>query len=107
MLAQTPRPPYPAIIFTSLRTNGDHGYAAKTEKMEALAVEQPGYLGIESTGAALGITVCYWVDGSAAAAWKQVAEHLIAQRRGREAWYAEHQVRIATVFRSYGPAGPR
>ena len=49
----------------------------------------------------------YWVDDVAAAAWKQVAEHLIAQERGRSAWYVDYQVRVATVTRSYGPDGPR
>ncbi|WP_017936356.1 hypothetical protein [Nocardioides sp. Iso805N] len=38
-----------------------------------------------------------------AAAWKQVAAHLVAQRRGQEAWYADYRVRVATVIRDYGP----
>ena len=37
-----------------------------------------------------------------AIAWKGVAEHRDAQRRGREAWYAAYTVRIATVHRDYG-----
>lgn len=32
-LAETPSPPYYAAIFTSLRTEGDHGYASMTERM--------------------------------------------------------------------------
>ncbi|GAA1972986.1 antibiotic biosynthesis monooxygenase [Nocardioides panacihumi] len=107
MIAPTPEPPYTAVIFTSLRTEGDDGYAEAAERMEALAAEQPGYLGIEAARDGLGITVSYWVDDNAAAAWKQVAEHLVAQRRGRDAWYADYQVRVATVTRSYGPDGPR
>ena len=106
-IAQTPQPPYTAVIFTSLRTDGDRGYARMSERMAELAAAQPGYLGLESARDDLGITVSYWVDEAAAAAWKQVAEHLVAQQRGREAWYADYQVRIATVTRSYGPAGPR
>ena len=106
-IAQTPEPPYTAVIFTSLRTEGDQGYAVMSERMEALAAQQPGYLGIESAREGLGITVSYWAEETAAAAWKQVAEHLVAQQRGREAWYADHQVRVATVTRSYGPGGPR
>lgn len=53
------------------------------------------------------MTVSYWVDDAAAAAWKDVAEHLVAQTRGHEVWYADYQVRVATVTRSYGPDGPR
>ena len=48
MLAQTPPPPYYAVIFTTTRTQGDNGYSAMATKMEELAKQQPGYLGIES-----------------------------------------------------------
>jgi heme-degrading monooxygenase HmoA len=72
------------------------------DRMDALAAEQPGYLGHESArGDEVGITVSYWVDRAAAAAWKQVAEHLVAQERGRTTWYADYTVRIATVERDY------
>lgn len=106
-IAKTPEPPYTAVIFTSLRTDGDGGYQAMSARMEALAARQAGFLGIESAREGLGITVSYWTDDAAAAAWKQVAEHVVAQRRGRDAWYADYQVRVATVTRSYGPDGPR
>lgn len=100
--APTPDPPYVAVIFTSLRTDGDHGYAATAAEMERLAAEQPGYLGIEAAREGLGITVSYWRDEPSARAWKQVTEHLAAQRRGREDWYRDYRVRIATVTRDYG-----
>jgi heme-degrading monooxygenase HmoA len=102
-LAHTPEPPYTAVIFTSERTEVQQGYAEMAAAMERLARQQPGYLGIESTHEVLGITVSYWVDDSAARCWKQVAEHLIAQRRGREVWYRDYRVRVATVRRDYGP----
>lgn len=47
-IAQTPEPPYYAVIFTSYRTEGDNGYAEMAARMVALAAEQPGFLGIES-----------------------------------------------------------
>ena len=100
--AQTPDPPYVAVIFTSVRTDGDNGYAAMAEAMETLARRQPGFLGVESARDALGITVSYWADQDAARAWKNAAEHLVAQRRGREAWYRDYRVRVATVEREYG-----
>jgi heme-degrading monooxygenase HmoA len=101
--ATTPEPPYVAVIFTSLRTDGDNGYAAMSARMEALAAEQPGYLGIESARDRLGITVSYWADEASAQAWKQVAAHVVAQQRGRDAWYADYRVRVAVVHRDYGP----
>jgi heme-degrading monooxygenase HmoA len=107
VIASTPEPPYTAVIFTSLRTDGDNGYAAMTRRMMELVAEQPGFLGVESAREDVGITVSYWADEPAARAWKQVAEHLAAQERGRSAWYSDYQVRVATVTRSYGPYGPR
>jgi heme-degrading monooxygenase HmoA len=104
-IARTLEPPYVAVIFTSVRTPDDvEGYGRMAEAMEELAAEQPGYLGIESAREELGITVSYWVDEESARAWKQVAAHLGAQRRGRERWYADYRVRIATVTRDYGLA---
>ena len=70
--------------------------------MDALAREQPGYLGHEAArGDGVGITVSYWADHASAAAWKQVAEHLVTQERGRGVWYDDYTVRIATVERDY------
>lgn len=109
LIAGTPEPPYTAVIFTSVRTDRDRGYAAMAAAMQALAVAQPGYLGIESAreGSAadnLGITVSYWRDAVAAQQWKQVAAHLVAQDQGRAVWYRDYRVRVATVERDYGPA---
>ncbi|MCW2854989.1 MAG: hypothetical protein JWR52_604 [Marmoricola sp.] len=104
-IADLPEPPYTAVIFSSIRTDGDHGYAVMGARMQELAKEQPGYLGYESAREdGLGITVSYWVDDAAARAWKQVSEHAIAQQRGSKVWYADYQVRVATVSRAYGPA---
>jgi hypothetical protein len=72
--------------------------------MDALAAAQPGYLGVESASQDIGITVSYWRDEDAARGWKLVAAHLVAQRRGREVWYRDYRVRVATVRRDYGPS---
>ena len=101
-VAQTPEPPYTAVIFTSVRTDGDHGYGAMSEAMGALAAQQPGYLGLESAREGIGITVAYFRDEASARAWKTVAEHREAQRLGREQWYEGYRLRIATVTREYG-----
>ncbi len=94
-----PEPPYYAVIFTSRRHPGDDGYAAMAERMAALAESQPGYLGADSVRGAdgLGITVSYWRDESAIAAWKNNAEHLRAQTLGKERWYGAFDLRIARV----------
>jgi heme-degrading monooxygenase HmoA len=100
-IAQTPAPPYYAVIFTSTRTEGDNGYATMAEAMENLASTQPGFLGIESARDGLGITVSYWDDLESIAAWKQNARHLVAQQRGRDNWYEAFKVRVCRVERDY------
>lgn len=101
LIAQTPPPPYYAVIFTSTRTEGDHGYGAMAERMVALASQQPGFLGAESARNEVGITVSYWKDLESIRAWKAHAEHLEAQRQGREKWYSAFTTRIAKVERDY------
>ena len=106
--APLPDPPYYAVIFTAQRTGGDDGYGAMADQMAALAAEQPGYLGMESTrdAAGLGITVSYWADEASLSAWKQHARHLLAQKLGRERWYEHYALRVAKVERAYqGPEG--
>ncbi|MSO96851.1 MAG: antibiotic biosynthesis monooxygenase [Rhodospirillaceae bacterium] len=98
-IATTPKPPYYAVIFTSLRTEGDNGYAATADRMVEIAQTMPGFLGVESARDGLGITVCYWDSLAAIAAWKAQAEHQEAQRRGKTEWYASYRTRIAKVER--------
>ena len=100
-IAATPSPPYVAVIFSSIRTPGDNGYGVMAARMAELAAREPGYLGVESAREDIGITVSYWRDEESARAWKQVATHLVAQRRGRDVWYRDYRVRIATVTRDY------
>ena len=91
------------MVFTSVRTGTDPaGYDATAARMRELAARQPGYLGMESAHGDVGITVSYWADDDAARAWKEVAEHLGAQRLGRQRWYSHYRVRVATVSRDYG-----
>lgn len=95
-----------AVIFTSVRRAGDEdGYGAMAERMATLAAQQPGFIGVESARdpmSGLGITVSYWTDDASAREWKDVAEHRVAQERGRSRWYADYSVVVAQVTRAYG-----
>lgn len=93
-----------AVIFSSTLSTDHGGYDEMSERMVALAREQAGFLGIESVREpdGRGITVSYWADDEAARAWKRVAEHLRAQRLGRERWYSDYRVVVAEVVREYG-----
>ncbi len=101
-IANTPEPPYYAVIFTSSRTTSDDGYSEMAEKMVKLAAQQPGFLGIESAREDVGITVSYWTDLDAIRLWKKNIEHQSAQKSGRNTWYSSFQVRIAKIEHDYG-----
>ncbi len=102
MIANTPKPPYYAVIFSSLRTDGDNGYSRMSDRMLELAEQQEGFLGVESARDVLGITVSYWKDQESIRKWKENAEHTIAREKGRNDWYLSFHVRIAKVERDYG-----
>lgn len=101
-IAQTPQPPYYAVIFTSVRTDVDNGYAEMARKMVDMASRQPGFLGVESAREEVGITVSYWTDLESIKAWKSNIEHREAQALGRKQWYSTFKTRICKVERDYG-----
>jgi heme-degrading monooxygenase HmoA len=102
MIANTPKPPYYAVIFSTLRTNVDEGYFEIAEKMEELAKLQEGYLGLESARNEIGITVSYWDSLDAILKWRNNAEHSLAREKGKELWYKTYKLRICKVERDYG-----
>ena len=104
--AQTPTPPYYAVIFTSQRAAGDAAYAAMADRMVELARRQPGFLGVESARShdGFGITVSYWTSEDAIRGWRAHVDHLAAQEAGRSTWYTQYSVRVARVERAYDNA---
>jgi heme-degrading monooxygenase HmoA len=98
--AATPRPPYYAVLFTSRRTDVDEdGYDVMAQRMEELATQQPGFLGVESARGpdGLGITVSYWQSLQAIHAWGRNVEHRVAQAMGKTRWYETFRLRISRV----------
>jgi heme-degrading monooxygenase HmoA len=101
MIAKTPAAPYYAVIFTSLKSEVDKGYGAMSEKMEELAKQQKGFLGMESARNELGITISYWESLEAIKEWKNNSQHLVTQKLGKEQWYKSFKTRICKVERDY------
>jgi heme-degrading monooxygenase HmoA len=106
--------PYYAVIFTSTQTDDTEGYSEMAEKMETLARQQEGFIGIESArntstslSAGVGITVSYWKSLDAIKNWKANTEHLLAQQKGLEQWYNWYNVKICKVEREYEFLRPR
>ncbi|MBY9082351.1 antibiotic biosynthesis monooxygenase [Paenibacillus sp. HN-1] len=101
-IANTPEPPYYAVIFTSERSAGDDGYAEMADEMVKLAAAHPGFLGVESAREGVGITVSYWESLEAIHNWKQNERHMIAQQKGMSDWYLRYKTRVCKVERDYG-----
>lgn len=102
MIAQTPKAPYFAVIFTSIKTKVDSGYNETANLMEELAKKQKGFLGVESASNDIGITVSYWESLEAIQHWKQQVDHTKARAKGKSEWYQQFKVRICKVERDYG-----
>jgi heme-degrading monooxygenase HmoA len=101
MIANTPKPPYYAVIFTSILGEFKDGYSEMADLMVKLAKEQEGFLGVESARENLGITVSYWKDLHSIKKWKKNSEHRIAQVKGQTDWYKYYKTRISKVERDY------
>jgi len=101
MIAETPKTPYYAVIFTSIRTDEDNEYGNMAEHMVELAKQQDGFLGVESARNQIGITVSYWRDLDSIKKWKENSEHKIARDNGRKMWYKSFKTRIAKVESDY------
>ena len=94
---------YYAVIFSSQRTSGDNGYNIMGEKMEQLAAQQPGFIGVESVrdSSGSGITISYWESLEAISNWKNNQSHKVAQEKGMQNWYQNYTVKICKVEREY------
>ena len=103
MFANTPAPPYYAVIFTSTRTPGDQGYGTMAERMVELAAQQPGYLGLKACAVPMALaSPCRTGKARLPSAWRQQSEHVAAQELGIARWYDHYELRVAKVERAYG-----
>ncbi len=102
-MVNTPEPPYYVAIFSSTHTGNHEGYETDTQAILNLAQQQPGFLGIEAAGDDnLSLAVSYWDSDESIQNFKQLAEHLVIQQKGREKYYRNYKVRVAKIERDYG-----
>lgn len=94
-------PPYYAVIFTSIRTNEDSGYAEIASQVLEEAKKQDGFLGFESARNEIGISVSYWSSLEAIEKWKANSLHKIAMQKTKD-FYSYFRVRVCLVEKEYG-----
>lgn len=103
MIAETPKAPYFAVIFSAVKNEGidEKLYQEMAQDMHRLAKESEGFLGFESAQENLEISVSYWDSLDAIKAWSQNGFHLNAKKFGKEEVYKNYHVRITQVVREY------
>ncbi len=100
-MANTPKPPYYSVIFSSVKHVESEDYEMMSKKMVELVCKQKGFLGFESAKGEIGITVSYWDSLAAIQEWYKNPAHKEAQNKGRSSWYDSYTVRIARVEKEY------
>jgi heme-degrading monooxygenase HmoA len=104
-ISKTPKPPYYAVVFTSINADVDHSeHTLMYRQMVELAEGYDGYLGIEPARNpdGSGVAVVYWKDEESILAFARDPAHRIAKKKGREIWYRNYFIRICKVERDYG-----
>ena len=104
MIVKTPKPPYYTVVFTSIRTEVDEGYAELNDELWEDAQKLEGFIGAESlrNEEGFGVTVLYWKNEASIQDWAKYQKHIQAKQLGKEKWYSGYRVRIAKVEREYG-----
>ncbi len=98
-IIRTPKTPYYAVIFTSIRTAGDNGYEDTANELMTCVSQQQGFLGAESVrdNDGFGMTISYWSTLESIQNWKNDQSHQRAKENGREHWYSQYMIRICVV----------
>lgn len=96
-----------AVIFEVLPREGQRGdYLALAAALRPLLDGIDGFLSIErfESLSAPGkiLSLSFWRDEAAVAAWRNLGEHRAAQAKGRGEIFADYRLRIAGVVRDYG-----
>ena len=90
------------VIFRAKVKNLDSEYAVVAARMRELALNQFDCLEFHAVSeGANEVALSYWPDEASIRAWKNHAEHVLAQQLGRERWYESYSVQVAQVIREY------
>lgn len=90
------------VIFRARVRALDEAYFRMAARMRELALTEFGCLAFHAvTEGEHEVALSYWPSEEAIRAWKAHPEHLLAQQAGRERWYADYSVQVATITREY------
>ncbi len=82
---------------------GDYFDLAATLKAEVEGID--GFISVERFQSTANpnkyVSLSFWRDEAAVAAWRRHAGHLLAQARGKDEIFADFRIRVAAVERDY------
>jgi len=95
--------PVLTIFRSRLRPGVEAEYTRWAERMDELAAQMPGFIGIKTFAAADGerVSIVEFATAAEAMAWRNHPEHREAQRLGRERFYSAYDVIVCTPLRRY------
>jgi heme-degrading monooxygenase HmoA len=95
--------PVLTIFRSRLRPDAAPEYGRVAERMDQLAAQQPGFIGIKTFVADDGerVSIVEFASAAEALAWRNHPEHRAAQELGREQFYAAYDVIVCTPLRRY------
>lgn len=96
-----------AVIFEGEPRPGRlQAYLDMAAELKPLLAEIDGFISIERfeslTTPGRVLSLSFWRDEAAVAAWRGLGEHRRAQAAGRGGIFAEYRLRVARVVRDYG-----
>ncbi len=83
-------------------------YAATSRRMHELVDHWPGFISLKQYTSEDGevLDIARFADERSLEGWRREAEHLEAQRRGREEFYDRYRIQAARVIRDYEYEAP-
>ena len=96
-----------AVIFEARPNEGRRGdYLALAAALRPLLEGIDGFVSIERFESLMApgkiLSLSFWRDEAAVAAWRNLGEHRAAQAAGRGEIFRDYRLRIAAVVRDYG-----
>lgn len=90
------------VFRNRLDPDGVAEYGPRAEEIHALALTTPGLVDVKSFAADDGerVTIATFADEASQRAWREQAEHRVAQQQGRDRFYAEYTIQVCETVRA-------
>ena len=96
-----------AVIFEVIpHADKKQAYLDMAAEMKPLVEQIDGFLSVERfqslTNPEKLLSVSFFRDETALNEWRQLTQHRMAQRAGRNSYFNDYRLRVAQVLRDYG-----